>query len=438
MYANRYIRSYVGGQKKTKKPQNPYIGRIKKNLKSIVARQKSVLEPKIIIDLESDYPVLAFDESKEDKQYEDYARFVHIGQRKLFMAEFSHLTNCLENCNEPAIVVYIGAAPTNKGWHIFRYFPNLKFVMIDPNQFNIIIDGTGHNFRNEPVGGQKSVVYLKYSSTNIQQIAGIKPENYGLQFFDGKKNIIIKNKYGTKLPSDFMTYQDACVNQIINGDEKIYIIEDYFTSETAHFIQKLFTASQCKTIIWSDMRSDNISTNILLDTARVYSWTQIAQPDFAMFKFRCPFETTIDYDSNKTDFDEALELGLDLYNLDSHMRFYRGIIRTQCWCGRNSAETRLWVDGADIKNREFYDYDRLRYEGQLCYYNEVERTSVVHTNPNADPQIGFDHCGDCAIENQMWSEYKSKHRPDLDISEEVSELSKLTRKPLNRCGHGTM
>jgi hypothetical protein len=58
-------------------------------------------------------------------------------------------------------------------------------------------------------------------------------------------------------------------------------------------------------------------------------------------------------------------------------------------------------------------------------------------NPHADRGIGFDHCGDCAIEAKIYSEYKAKHDPDFDVKEAVVNIGRITGRGLLRELHGT-
>lgn len=433
--SDNYTKSRFVNHQKTKKPTYEHLVRkeYKQLFKTVLRNTKSELEPKIELEMTESEPRLPFDNNRQSDAYKKYEKFVHNGQRKLFLAEFEHLISIGD---VPTLIVYIGAAPTNKGWAICEYFPKTKFIMIDPNAFNIFMGPEqSHYFQNEPEGDQNKVVYLQYSNNN-PEIAGRPPKYTGIRYFDGSKVVNIKDKFAT-LSSRLESNMESNVDFVLNSDDRIYIIEDYFTTETTEFIKRVFEKnSEYKTVIWSDMRSDNVSTNIMLDTARVYSWTQMAIPDYAMFKFRCPFDTNIDYDQHKKDFDEAKNLGLDLYNIGDTMPFYDGVIKLQCWPGDCSAETRLHVTGDTIRNKVFRDYDRMGYEERLFYYNVIIRKFIPHKNDNANEKIGFDRCNDCAKENYLFSLYKQNINPDIDIQEEVVKLSKLTERPLTRCGHG--
>ena len=87
----------------------------------------------------------------------------HQGQRKLILTEIQHLNQHLENLNEEAIVIYVGAAPNNKALVYNRLYPKVKFILIDPNRFiiknpegldmrKIVADGTSENLRKQSQG----------------------------------------------------------------------------------------------------------------------------------------------------------------------------------------------------------------------------------------------------------------------------------------------
>lgn len=106
-----------------------------------------VLPPKIKLDMEND-PRLKYTPKKNRlpriyPELDAYDRFVHIGQRKLFLSEIQHLSAKLKYKDEVAIVVYAGSAASNKGWMEHLMFPNVKFLFVDPNMFKIYISTYG-------------------------------------------------------------------------------------------------------------------------------------------------------------------------------------------------------------------------------------------------------------------------------------------------------
>ena len=58
----------------------------------------------------------------------------HWGQRKLFITELFFLTK-YQNLGD--VVIYAGAAPGNHIPFLTELFPQLKFILVDPNKFMI-------------------------------------------------------------------------------------------------------------------------------------------------------------------------------------------------------------------------------------------------------------------------------------------------------------
>jgi hypothetical protein len=69
-----------------------------------------------------------------------------------------------------------------------------------------------------------------------------------------------------------------------------------------------------------------------------------------------------------------------------------------------SIEARIISDAAAIKNNQVDMWDIVDTEQRFFYYNCLERY-LLHENDNARADIGFDHCNDCAIENDTWHKY---------------------------------
>lgn len=234
---------------------------------------------------------------------------------------------------------------------------------------------------------------------------------------------------------------------------RVYFIEEYFTDKIAGFIAN---ASEkypgIKTAFWSDIRTNTElngepgDMDIILNTAWMYSWMRIMKPTVSMLKFRTPYfndsGVQLNFDRFKESFDSCAQLGYD-YRVptwnEGKFYFFKGTINLQAWEGSHSTETRLIVKREDVIANNMVAYDMQEYENRFMYYNAIERYALFHENSNADREIGFDNCADCAIENVVWSEYKSK-RPEFDIKDAIKKLDKLLHVPIKMrrgvFGHG--
>ena len=69
---------------------------------------------------------------------------LHVGQRKLFLTEIQYLTNYFikypEQMKKTVYVVYAGAAPGHHTYLLSSFFPNVVFILVDPNKFQLRLD----------------------------------------------------------------------------------------------------------------------------------------------------------------------------------------------------------------------------------------------------------------------------------------------------------
>lgn len=183
-----------------------------------------LLPPKITLDLDND-PRLKYASKKERlprlySALEKYNIFVHMGQRKLFLSEIQHLSAKLQK-DEPAIVVYSGSAPTNKAWAEHLLFPNVKFLFVDPNMFNIFFNEERESHYDRP--NENGIIYYRNSKKNYNRDYRIIHPS--IRYFDGEKEIIIDDKYSNSAPSDDKVdaHDERLIKHFYESDHYIYI-----------------------------------------------------------------------------------------------------------------------------------------------------------------------------------------------------------------------
>jgi hypothetical protein len=417
---------------------------------------RSVFLPvKLKLDLDNDSRLKYA--SKRDRlpriypELERYNKFVHIGQRKLFLSEIQHLSAKLATKDESAIVVYAGSAPTNKAWMEHLMFPNVKFLLVDPNMFNIYIQ----TYRDSHYlhAADSDIVYYGNSRTNYNPDYGA--QKCSIKYFDGEKEYVIDDKYKDNSPADnkIDTGDERFIKHFFTSQNCIHINEKYFSNDTAKFVHKLFAERHkypkfagCKTIFWCDIRTNDGEDDspgdfdILWNSAMMYNWCKIMEPDFAMLKFRTPYLNgePIHFDRQQEDFDLAAKFGNNIEEIikkTNNFSYFRGEIYHQAWHGRISTETRLWIDGKDIRENNLIVYDTVKYEETLFYFNCIRRTSMIHDNKSANTGIHFDHCADCALESHIWQQYK-RLDANINIQFWINWLCEITTRILGRAGHG--
>lgn len=312
------------------------------------------------------------------KRYAD-----HIGQRKLFMNELQFLTN--ESSN---VCVYAGAAPGHKTFLLSTLFPNMKFILVDPNRFELRINGRSHREFKHP-----DVVHLSHGYPTMSNTAS---------------------------PDDTAEF-------IKTSSYKIFILEEFMTNE----LSNVFAALNCSFI--SDIRSNIANTTFPSDYdlywnySMMFNWISIMKPTRSMIKFRIPyFQDKQKFIKNK-EFDVSKKYGIDFSRdyFNKKLTWPKSTLFIQPWAGPSSTEVRSVIHKKDLSN--LVTYDILDLEEKLNYYNCIDRPWIHHDNPNADKALNFCVCNDCALENKIWTDYGFDKQ---QVHKYVKRLGNLTNRPL--------
>lgn len=96
-----------------------------------LSRSLSSLKKTINLIVEPDHPRLKY----KPRDWQTKLNIKHWGQRKLLLSEILFLTRWGHLSN---MVVYAGAAPGNHLHYLSELFPEHKFILIDPNPFQIV------------------------------------------------------------------------------------------------------------------------------------------------------------------------------------------------------------------------------------------------------------------------------------------------------------
>lgn len=322
---------------------------------------------------------------KPIKAYHTY----HNGQRKLFLSEIEFLSMYYKKTK---YVIYAGAAPSWKMYYIATLFPSHKIILVDPNPFEVLYY---KNKSHKDFADDTEVIYLDPQKPN------------------------------TWLPT-------------ITAESKtrVFLINDYYKDATSEILKSLGGTLFISDIRTSDNDDAPSDLDILWNGAQQMNWISILKPLFYMVKFRTPYlvngkTTTFPY--QKSDFDLAIKNGIDFvseYNSNSGKYTYLdGEIYLQAWSGYKSTETRLI--GQLDKNGQILKktYDILEYEEKLFYFNTILRMYGYYYNNHASKTLGFDHCYDCARENDIFQKYASLVSA-INVRQAVKTLSLYTRRDL--------
>ena len=311
----------------------------------------------------------------------------HIGQRKLILNEIQFLIN-----TKSKYCIYAGSAPGNKTYYLSTLFPHIKFILIDPNKFELMIN-TNMSHRSKP---HDSVIHL----------------SSGYPTKSNKKN-------------------DWDLDFIKSSNYNIYILEEYMTNKLSGVLKSL----ECDFI--SDIRSNiylqayPTDFDIYWNTSMMYNWINILKPERSMLKIRMPYgsdDVKIKTDNYIMDeFKISKKSGIDFlrdYKLNA-FNMSKSELYIQPWAGKSSTELRMVIFKNNINNIVKYDVEHI--ENKMNYFNSINRMWLYHDNTNADKNLNFCNCNDCALENKIWTDYGFNKNL---VHTAVKYLGRITNRPL--------
>jgi hypothetical protein len=357
-------------------------------------------------------PVIKFNDIKHTLPYEYEKKSLnmglHIGQRKLLLSEIQFLTK-----HDADYCIYVGAAPSNKTHFLSNLFPHIKFILVDPNKFEIHLTDTYKSHRCAP---NSDVIHMYHE--------------YPTKSFTYKSN-----KKLSQMTSD---YENDALNYMKNSSHRIFIWEDYMTMKMADFLKKLG-----KTVFISDIRTklnrkrvDDL--DIIWNRSMVHNWISTIQPEMSMVKFRIPYyDNIIDFDKHTKkikdiytdDFNISKKFGIDFRESydNGEFKMSKAALFIQPWKGETSGEMRGHIEKKDIFN--IVSYDRKQIEDKLHYYNRIERV-MFHINKNTNKKMHFCNCNDCAIENIIWVNYIKKTKSGQTVYDYINIANIITKRKL--------
>ncbi len=374
---------------------------------------------------------------------------LHIGQRKLNSNELQFMT---DHYVDDMVIIYAGAAPCNHLGYLMELFPRVKFVLVDPNDFLIYTSGRKNHF-DVP---NKKIVYLYAANGEPGETWNNNQDRdvYALsknKIIECRKREIKKNKL-----TDCVKY----INEANVEEHQVFLYEDLFTDEMAsefaaikgnkYFISDIRTNvrgfdSYMKVLNEAGVKvpQEPGDFDLIYNLAQQFNWIVALKSTSNMLKFRMPFYNKNDMEifnllKDQPAISEIFELskknGIDFVKNYNEKKFIyvKSQIKLQPWTGANSTETRLVFD--DVSNFELFDDS---YEDILFYYNNVQRPYGYHINDKSDKNIGFDHCGDCALEAVILKNYENKFNREL--KDYFSRLKSATgERELSIGGHGSL
>ncbi len=363
----------------------------------------------------------------------------HNGQIKLFLTEIQFVTDCLKSHLDKAIVMYAGSAPCNKLSYLTKIFPNVKWLLCDPNEHYV------KYYNKDQYDYVDTMLYFVAAGNNANRSSPGYNMRRQSKFPDKRINLYGKGPVARQ-DEKMGSVPENILSIILEAPQNIFVIEDYCSADIAALIAP--ATEHMGLYFISDIRSNDESEDfpsnmdIIWNSAQMYNWLSVLKPSMFMIKFRCPY-TISERDKhdlsrvykNNTYMHEELDKcpikfvdnflnGKFIFIKPSH-------INIQAFAGPSSTESRLIGNTLDL-----HEFNILEYEQKFFYYNRIHRPYGWHDNPYADNTIGLDHCGDCALMVHIFETYKSKYALDINVREMVGDVLKIIGRDLSGDGHG--
>lgn len=275
---------------------------------------------------------------------------VHTGQRKLFVNELQFLNKYTDGTG---LVIYAGGCPGDHLYELSLYYPEIRFIIIDPSTFEPKINGK-KRWRK----GSENEKIIRIDS-ELNNIGNLYNSNYRLFWL-----------------------KDLCCSELINNmltniretvpDLKYYLWSDIRTGcgAAGEFGGKKRVTAQSPT-----------DGDILWNLAMQYNWVKETKPDYCMLKFRLPNyrDKQIDFmrfvikPEVSREFAKSPELNMIGGFRNKSFNYPAGTIYLQPWCKAQSTESRLVISKEDILNLVLYN--KKEYNSVFKYYNHSDRIS---------------------------------------------------------------
>jgi hypothetical protein len=367
----------------------------------------------------------------------------HHGQRKLLMTEIQFFSN-----HECDVIVYTGSAPSQKLPMLLDMFPRKKFLLIDPNyhQFaapfvlvyqntHVIDKGNWKDSAGDARRGNKGKEgakrYENIRTSLAAPVYGAANQMVNMLDIYEPKHIAAMDGVHSKFKEDRYV---TLFGDIVSGDDRVYVIQDYMGRELADLLAKSKEAAKTTVSFVSDIRTNLFAghptdVELMWNDALQIMVLKKLRPMYSMLKFHPPYmvgdavqqfvdgklkskvpgmEATI-----MADFDYVrAEYGLDMLGEyakrnNKYPYFAADIVYVQAWAPTGSSEARLIIKDVDAP---WHNYSPREWDRRFSY-NKFMR-GVAYYGTFYDKLKGrrdhpWDACYDCMLDifilgNYLW------------------------------------
>ena len=317
-----------------------------------------------------------------------YNKFINIPGRKYLLSGIEHLTlngPCARYPYRFFILIYIGCLNDNTIWQLTKIFPNVRVLCFEPKLMNIYIEKFENTHWNAYENLDNNISYMSINKNNTtEDDLNIRPVNY----FDGEEEISLLNKN----TDDIITRKSITdidplevsvfAKHLFESNRRIFIFEEELTIEAMEII-----VTMIKNI--GTEPQDDVTK---LHTSELTLWTNYAplskiQECIDVLKpkyVKCIFNVDTKFDMEK---------------------FYKPDVYILPWSNRQYPEFAVHISPrVDL----IVKVDIKPIIDSIFYYNLIDRV-CYHNNPMHDKNIGYDCCGDCALEARILTILKDNY-----------------------------
>lgn len=395
----------------------------------------------------------------------------HSGQRKLLLTEIQFITKF----GGTPLLIYAGSAPCEHISVLLEMYPDLKFLLIDPNYHGI----------KEPY----KYIYQNFSSISHHNRKGYKRDTENksdhkryihakqlkmAKFWNGESHNVIDDSTETqfkmdKIMKEFKNTSVNLVSDIMEGEDRIYIIQDYMSGELSDTIKKsLIKAGNPKFVFVSDIRTNIMSNSGPTDLDFIWNdalqmiFLQKLQPEYSMLKFHPPLHYSDDvsiklFNTKKMDpmWYKIIKHDLDFvkkqygadplsqYKDEKYPYLKHETIHLQAWGTSGGTEARLIISKDNLK-QPLINYDYKEWFNKYAYMRLMRGYAYYdkYYSMVKDLTDEYDGCFDCALEMDIIASYLAKYKsltPDALVEYKRKLDDVLLYQVDKKCGlHGQL
>jgi len=287
-------------------------------------------------------------------------------------------------------VVYAGATPGSHIMKLSDMFPDHKFILYDPNDFDPKLRGKKYQGKIEIVQDYfMDETAKKYSEEGVLFISDIRTANWQKMTEEDVQNRVRQDNIWMQSWVLFMRPKKAMLKFKVPYPEK---------PKSEKEVENWLRNHGVKDEVLAVLRSNNINPVKL----RALSIEDISQ-------FNLP----------ESDVTTLLENIKELRKLGC-TDFLQGDIHLPIWGPVTTTETRLVTDA----DQPIVMYDHTDYEELMFHFNTITRMTYYPHDIPTTAKTGFDHCFDCRSEIWVLEQYllRCRNISEDRVKEEIVNL----------------